>query len=65
MPLVRTTLMIDYSINGDIDGHTWLRGRYVLLVGKKCRKDIVTGGIRSLLFPAFSTRVRECLMDSF
>jgi hypothetical protein len=24
-------LMTDYHINGDVDGHTWFRGRHVLL----------------------------------
>jgi hypothetical protein len=57
-------LMTDYRINGDVDGRTWFRGRYVLLE-KICHKESVVGEMYLLRHPAFFIRVGRCLIDSF
>jgi hypothetical protein len=37
--------MTDYRINGDVDGRTWFRVRYVLLEKQICYKEGVVGEI--------------------
>jgi hypothetical protein len=34
-------LMTDYRINGHVDGHTWFRGRYILLGGDVEKKMLL------------------------
>jgi hypothetical protein len=57
-------LMTDYRINGNADGRTWFRGRYVLLGGKNVIESVV-GEIYFLRQPAFFIRVGKGLIDFF